>query len=166
MTEKCLYGRFLLEKLAIYFSYIYNISPIFIARSSPQKASYIVDFPLFILFLSLHTLPGKSWLNLVYHIREVWSWILQSLLLLSSFKGHSCHKLYRKLFSNLYSLLLDILLCFDRWVLHVSKGMDYYQSCKKNELKNRVLKHLHVYKYMSTKRIDIMIKLQVIWIWN
>lgn len=161
MTEKCLYGRFLLEKLAIYFSYIYNISPIFIVRSSPQKAFYIVDFPLFILFLSLHTLPGKSWLNLVYHIREVWSWILQSLLLLSSFKGHSCHKLYKKLFSNLYSLLLDILLCFDRWVLHVSKGMDYYQSCKKNELK-----HLHVYKYMSTKRIDIMIKLQVIWIWN
>lgn len=166
MTEKCLYGRFPLEKIAIYFSYIYNISPIFIARSSPQKASYIVDFPLFILFLSLHTLPGKSWLNLVYHIREVWSWILQSLLLLSSFKGHSCHKLYRKLFSNLYSLLLDILLCFDRWVLHVSKGIDYYQSCKKNEFKNRVLKHLHVYKYMSTKRIDIMIKLQVIWIWN
>lgn len=147
MTEKCLYGRFPLEKLAIYYSYIYNISPIFIARSSPQKAFYIVDFPLFILFLSLHTLPGKSWLNLVYHIREVWSWILQSLLLLSFFKGHSCHKLYRKIFSNLYSLLLDILLCFDRWVLHVSKGMDYYQSCKKNELKTEFW---NIYMFINT----------------
>lgn len=146
-----------LEKLAIYYSYIYNISPNFIARSSPQKAFYVVDFHF--IPISSHT----TWQILtkfgVYHIREVWTWILQSLLLLSSFKCHSCHELYRQLFQGLYSLLLDtcIMLCFDRWVLHVSKGMDYYQSCKKNELK-----HLHVYKYMSTKRIDIMIKLQVI----
>lgn len=121
-----------LSIIAIYEIYFPN----FYSQVIPTKSL------LYSRFSPFHSIPISShttWQILtkfgVYHIREVWSWILQSLLLLSSFKCHSCHKLYRQLFSHLYSLLLGILLYFDRWVLHVSKGMDYYQSCKKSELK-------------------------------